>query len=135
MISKIMTGVDILMTAGTYVGARKEGDSIPSAIGQTFSSTAVSALIPTLPGQLAYMGLTAGYDIVMQSAQANAEASKDLKYIGSGYVGGSGHFNMSNAGYTMRQRSVEKMRSTGMNINSVLGNEARNYIRSSQRAW
>jgi ABC-type xylose transport system permease subunit len=135
MISKIMTLVDVGMTAGTYVGARKEGSSVPSALGQTLSTTAVSAMIPSLAGQLAFMGLTVGYDMMMQGAKANAEASKDLKYIGSGYIGGSGQFNMSNAGYTMRQRSIEKMRSTGMNINSVLGNEARNYMRSAQKSW
>lgn len=134
MISKIMTLVDVGMTASTYVGARKQGDSVGSAAAQTISTTAVSAMIPTLTGQLAYMGLTVGYDMMMQNAKANAEVSKDLKNIGSGYVG-SGKFDMSNAGYTMRQRSIEKMRSTGMNINSVLGNEARNYMRSSQRAW
>ena len=129
-----MTAVDIAMTAGTYVGARQQGDSIPSAVAQTASSTAISSLIPTFTGQMLYMGLTVGYDMMLQNAQANAEVSKDLKYIGSGYVG-SGRFNMSNAGYTMRQRNVEKMRSTGMNLNSVLGNEARNYMRSSQRMW
>lgn len=135
MISKIMTGVDIALTGSTYVMARKEGDSVPSAVGQTLNTMAVSSLIPTLPGQLAFMGVTIGYEMLMQNAKLNAEASKDLKYVGSGFVGGSGRFNMSNAGYTMRQRSIEKMRSTGMNVNSVLGNEARNYIRSSQRAW
>lgn len=135
MISKIMTGVDILLTGKTYLDARKQGDSVPSAVGQTFTTTAISSLIPTMSGQLAYMAITAGYDMFLQTGKANAEVSKDLKYIGSGYAGGSGKFNMSNAGYTMRQRSIEKMRSTGMNINSVLGNEARNYMRSAQRAW
>jgi ABC-type xylose transport system permease subunit len=135
MVSKVMTAVDVGLTAGTYIHARKQGESVPSAATQTFSTIAISSLIPTLTGQLAYMGVTIGYDMVMQNAKANAEISKELKYIGSGYVGGSGHFNMSNAGYTMRQRSIEKMRSTGMNINSVLGNEARNYIRSAQRTW
>jgi hypothetical protein len=134
MVSKIMTAVDIALTAGTYIGARKEGASIPSAAGQTFSTAAISSLIPTIGGQLLYTGITVGYDMMLQNAQANAEATKDLKYIGSGYTG-SGHFSMSNAGYTMRQRSIEKMRSTGMNINSVLGNEARNYMKSAQRAW
>jgi ABC-type xylose transport system permease subunit len=136
MISKVIgAGIDIALTGSTYIGARKEGDSVLSSIAQTITTTAINSLIPTFAGQLAYMGLTVGYDMILQNAKANAEASKDLKYIGSGYVGGSGHFNMSNAGYTMRQRSVEKMRSTGMNINSVLGNEARNYIRSAQRSW
>ena len=135
MVSKIMTAVDIAMTGGTYIGARKDGASVPGALGQTLSTTAVSAMIPTLSGQLAYAAITVGYDMMMQNAKANAEVSKDLKYVGAGYVGGSGRFDMSNAGYTMRQRSIEKMRSTGMNINSVLGNEARNYIRSNRKVW
>jgi hypothetical protein len=135
MISKIMTGVDILLTGSTYVGARKEGASVPGALGQTVSTMAVSAMIPTIGGQLAYAAITVGYDMMMQTSKANAEMSKDLKYVGAGYVGGSGRFDMSNAGYTMRQRSIEKMRSTGMNINSVLGNEARNYMRSNRKVW
>ena len=39
---------------------------------------------------------------------------------------------MSNAGYTMRQRAINQLRSNGQNVNSVLGNEARNYLKSSQ---
>lgn len=135
MVSKIMTAVDIGLTAWTYAGARKDGASVGSALGQTVSTMAVSSMIPTIGGQLAYAAVTVGYDMMMQNAKANAEASKDLKYIGAGYAGGSGRFDMSNAGYTMRQRSIEKMRSTGMNINSVLGNEARNYIRSNRKVW
>lgn len=44
---------------------------------------------------------------------------------------GSGHFNMTEAGYTMRQRSLNAIRSNGLNTQSVLGNEARTYYRGS----
>ena len=44
---------------------------------------------------------------------------------------GSGYFDMSQAGYTMRQRSLNAIRQNGMNINSTLGNEARTYYRGS----
>ena len=42
---------------------------------------------------------------------------------------GSGHFNMTEAGYTMRQRSLNAIRNNGLNLNSALGNEARQYFR------
>lgn len=136
MIGKVLhAGFDVALTAGTYIGARQGGASVGKALGETFSTTAISSLIPTFKGQLLYGAITGGYEMMLQTAQANAEMGKDLKYTGSGYVGGSGYFNMSNAGYTMRQRSIEKMRSTGMNINSVLGNEARNYINGSRKSW
>ena len=40
---------------------------------------------------------------------------------------GSGHFDMTEKGYTMRQRSLNAIRSNGANLNSAFGNEARNY--------
>ena len=43
---------------------------------------------------------------------------------------GSGYFNMTDTGYTMRQRSLNAIRSNGLNTQSVLGNEARTYFRS-----
>ena len=36
---------------------------------------------------------------------------------------------MTESGYTMRQRSLNAIRSNGMNIQSALGNEARQYVR------
>ena len=44
---------------------------------------------------------------------------------------GSGHFSMTQAGYTMRQRSLNAIRSNGLNTQSALGNEARTYYRGS----
>lgn len=41
---------------------------------------------------------------------------------------GSGHFEMTKAGYTMRQRSLNAIRQNGINVQSALGNEARNYM-------
>lgn len=40
---------------------------------------------------------------------------------------GSGHFNMTAPAYTMRQRSINAIRANGSNLESVFGNEARNY--------
>ena len=42
---------------------------------------------------------------------------------------GSGHFEMTEAGYTMRQRSLNAIRNNGINTQSALGNEARTYYR------
>ena len=42
---------------------------------------------------------------------------------------GSGYFDMSEAGYTMRQRSLNAIRQNGLNTQSVFGNEARTYFR------
>ncbi len=44
---------------------------------------------------------------------------------------GSGYFAMTQAGYTMRQRSLNAIRQNGLNTQSVLGNEARTYFRAS----
>lgn len=44
---------------------------------------------------------------------------------------GSGYFEMTQAGYTMRQRSLNAIRQNGLNTQSVLGNEARTYFRGS----
>lgn len=42
---------------------------------------------------------------------------------------GSGYFEMSQAGYTMRQRSLNAIRQNGLNTQTALGNEARMYYR------
>lgn len=119
-----------LGTIGTTVVSRKEGDSLPVTAAKVgFDFLAGAYLGPV--GSLAYFGITTGYDIMLQSSKQNAELQKQMKYTGSGRMG-SGYFNMSGAGYTMRQRAINQLRANGQNINSVLGNEARNYMKSSQ---
>lgn len=132
-VTKTATAIELGFTGLATVPAVKE-DGFVKGIAKQIPSMALYAAMPSGWAQLAYMGVTLGYDMLLNMGKANAENQKNVKNLGSGYAG-SGYFNMSGAGYTMRQRAVNKMHETGMNINSVLGNEARNYIGSSRKAW
>lgn len=140
MLSGITAGAVIgsaFEIAGTiYTGydSRKQGDSIPVTLGKMAIDIGVNALLQGGLANAIYMGGTVGYEMIMQTSKQNAELQSQMKYTGSGRVG-SGSFNMSKAGYTMRQRAMNQIRSNGQNINSVLGNEARNYMKSSQNYY
>lgn len=117
-------------TIGTIKGSRQQGDNSAVTVAKTGMDFVASAYLGPI-GSIAYFGATAGYDMFIQSSKQNAEYQKQIKYTGSGRIG-SGSFNMSGAGYTMRQRAINQLRANGQNVNSVLGNEARNYLKSSQ---
>lgn len=119
-----------LETVGTIKWSRQQGDNLAVTAAKTGMDFIASAYLGPI-GTIAYLGATAGYDMFIQSSKQNAEYQKQMKYTGSGRVG-SGSFNMSGAGYTMRQRAINQLRANGQNVNSVLGNEARNYLKSSQ---
>ena len=70
---------------------------------------------------------------VIQGVGAAGEYTTQQMGQGYNHRGGfgSGYFNMTEAGYTMRQRSLNAIRSNGLNTQSVLGNEARTYYRGS----
>lgn len=125
------TGLEMLFgTVGTTAGSKQQGDSFAVTAAKVGIDFIASAYLGPI-GSIAYFGATMGYDMMLQTSKQNAELQKQMKYTGSGRVGGSGHFNMSGAGYTMRQRAINQIRQNGQNINSVLGNEARNYLKSS----
>ena len=124
------TGMDLYGTASTFSESRNQGDSITTTIGKTAMDFGVGALLGG-KAQIAYFAATAGYDMIIGTSKQNAELQKQMKYTGSGRMG-SGYFNMSGAGYTMRQRAINQLRTNGQNVNSVLGNEARNYLKSSR---
>ena len=119
-----------LGTVGTIKRSRQQGDNLAVTAAKTGMDFIASAYLGPI-GTIAYFGATAGYDMFIQSSKQNAEYQKQMKYTGSGRVG-SGSFNMSGAGYTMRQRAINQLRANGQNVNSVLGNEARKYLKSSQ---
>ena len=124
----------VLEVGGTLYTAhdsRKQGDRIGTTIGKVALDIGTNALLQGFGANILYNGINIGYDLMLQTSKQNAELQKQMKHTGSGRVG-SGHFNMSQAGYTMRQRAMNQIRSNGQNINSVLGNEARNYLKSSQ---
>lgn len=118
-----------LGTIGTTYHSVKQRDNFGVTAAKVGMDFMASALLGPV-GSLAYFGITIGYDMALQTSKQNAELQKKMKYTGSGRVG-SGYFNMSGAGYTMRQRAMNQIRQNGQNINSVLGNEARNYLKSS----
>lgn len=72
----------------------------------------------TIIPQLAYTGFR-------ESGKIQYKAASDF-YSNRGRLG-SGYAPMSQAGYTMRQRSINAIRQNGLNLQSVLGNEARQY--------
>lgn len=119
-----------LGTVGTIAGSRQQGDNFAVTVAKTGLDFATGALLGPA-ASLVYFGTTMGYDMMMQGAKQNGELQKQMKTTGSGRMG-SGYFNMSGTGYTMRQRAINQLRSNGQNVNSVLGNEARNYMKSSQ---
>ena len=128
------TAMDVgLGTIGTIASSKQQGDSFAVTAGKVAMDFATGALMGPA-ASLIYFGVTTGYDMMMQGAKQNGELQKQMKYVGSGRVG-SGHFNMSGAGYTMRQRAINQLRANGQNINSVLGNEARNYMKSAQNYY
>ena len=109
-----------------YKAAREEGDSQAVAVGKAVGSFAL------------YEAL-GGYGIAIAAIQVGAtlvgaSSEHTTKQMGAAYgsVGrlGSGYFEMSRAGYTMRQRSLNAIRNNGTAIQSAIGNEARTYFRS-----
>ena len=109
-----------------YKAAREEGDSQAVSVAKAVGSF------------MLYEAL-GGYGIAITAIQAGgtllgASSEHTTKQMGAAYgsVGklGSGYFDMSRAGYTMRQRSLNAIRNNGTAIQSAIGNEARTYFRS-----
>ena len=123
-------GLSTSQSINVYKESREEGDS-----------KAVSLLKGV--GDFAFWGLLGNYALpwIVVSVGAKAlptittaggkiqEQYANTVYKSAGKLG-SGYFDMSQAGYTMRQRSINAIKNNGLNVNSVLGNEARTYYRS-----
>lgn len=146
-------GINVVMGAADYKAAREQGDSQAVSLGKAAASFAwgeffyggmadvtTKALLKLgmkeLTAGILSTGLTIGVTALSATGQiqqvANEHTTKTMT-SGYGHRGklGSGYFNMSEAGYTMRQRSLNAIRSNGLNTQSVLGNEARTYFRGS----
>ena len=108
-----------------YKHARSEGNSktvsLAKAVGTFAFYEALGAY--AIPFTLVQAGTSIASAVWQNNAQQMSKA-----YASNGKLG-SGHFNMTEAGYTMRQRSLNAIRSNGMNLQSALGNEARQYVR------
>ena len=136
-----------------YKNAREEGNSKAVSVGKSAMSFAVGEALygsmgimanqlvqkvglSGIAGGIAGTALTLGATVGIAGIQiGNAMGQHSTQQMGKAYNSngylGSGYFNMTQAGYTMRQRSLNAIRSNGLNTQSVLGNEARTYFRSS----
>jgi hypothetical protein len=147
-------GLNLAFGVVDYRAAREEGSSKSVSVAKAVGSFAWGEFFHggvnrVVSGAVGKMGLgtvasgvlTAGATIALtmlptavQLAQAAGEhTTKTMTnaYAQHGKMG-SGYFNMTEAGYTMRQRSLNAIRSNGLNTQGVLGNEARTYFRSVQ---
>ena len=112
----------------TYNYARGQGDSKAVSLGKTAVDFAFGEMMGGWA--FAYYGAQVASQVMIGMGKANAEYVHKMREVGSGRVG-SGSFDMSGAGYTMRQRALNQIKNNGTQINSVLGNEARTFSRTS----
>ena len=148
-------GINVVMGVSDYKNAREQGNnravSVAKAAGSfawgemlfggvgsmiekgvaTAGLTGGKALAATIGGNLAftaaYMAVTVAPQIASTAWQHNTQVMS--KGYNSNGKFGSGYFDMTEAGYTMRQRSLNAIRQNGLNTQSALGNEARTYFR------
>jgi len=110
-----------------YKAARQEGSSQAVSIAKSI-------------GSMAFYELAGGWGLGLAAVQIgstliNASSEHTTRQMAGAYESsgrfGSGYFDMSKPGYTMRQRSLNAIRNNGTAIQSALGNEARSYFRGS----
>lgn len=108
-----------------YSTARKEGNNRAVSLAKAAGTFAFYEALG--PWAIPLTLVQTGTSITSAVWQNNANQMKKA-YSSNGKLG-SGYFDMTQAGYTMRQRSLNAIRSNGMNLQSALGNEARQYFR------
>lgn len=119
----IALGLNSYFTYKDYKGYREEGHGVVGSVvraGRTFvfNDFMGKYLMPYTFAQM-------GYQFSKAAGQTEMQAMERF-YDKAGKLGG-GYAPMSEAGYTMRQRSLNAIRQNGLNVQSVLGNEARQY--------
>ena len=150
-----LNGGDVIngvMAISDFKNAREEGNGVVKSaakagisfawgeffyggLGEAVTTGLKSVGVKESAAGLLGMPITMGVMLAPAAAQlagANMQHTGQVKsnmYRQKGKLG-SGYFNMTDAGYTMRQRSLNAIRSNGLNTQSVLGNEARTYFRS-----
>ena len=131
-------GDAINVTSGiaSFRASQEQGDHIAISAVKSAGNFAIGEIFyGAMQNQFGVVGSTGaliGYQIASTAAQTwLMKKQSDAKALSAGTESvkrlGSGHFDMTQAGYTMRQRSLNAIRSNGANLNSAFGNEARNY--------
>lgn len=128
-VGSFLSGEVYYSSVNKYIGA-PIGKAITGGLKGLGVKQGVAGVIGGAASFAATIGFTLG-QVGVSLEGAHMQNTTDImsKAYGSRGKFGSGHFNMTDAGYTMRQRSLNAIRSNGLNTQSVLGNEARNYYR------
>ena len=127
------------VTAGISSYASAKAFNSAQAMISTAAGTAIKNKIKndTASGLLGAATGVVGGTLLIQGAQIGARTyidhtQKTAKTMSQAYNQrgkfGSGLFRMTQAGYTMRQRSLNAIRQNRVNLDSALGNEARNFF-------
>ena len=119
--------INIVAGVSDYKRARKQGDSRAVSVAKAIGTFAFYEFMG--PYGLALAGVQIAGSLTSAYGQNSAKTMSQA-YASKGKFG-SGYFNMTEAGYTMRQRSLNAIRQNGLNTQSALGNEARTYFRGS----
>lgn len=155
--ANIGDAVNVIAGVNDYKNARQEGDSGPVSLAKAAGSfawgemlfggvgagiekgvtalklTGGKAMAATMIGNVGFMAAYVGVTVapkVLSTVWENNRKALAKGYNQKGKLG-SGYFNMTETGYTMRQRSLNAIRSNGLNTQSTLGNEARTYFKGS----
>ncbi len=119
--------VNVIGGVSDYKHARQQGDSKAVSVAKAIGSFAFYEMLG--PAAIGLVGAQVVGTMLPAMGQHTAK-TMGQRYRSVGKFG-SGYFDMTEAGYTMRQRSLNAIRSNGLNTQSVLGNEARTYYRGS----
>ena len=124
--------VSVAKAAGSFAWGEFYYGGISRVVGKGIETIGIKGLAAGALNMAGTMAITM-IPAVIQGVGAAGEHTTQQMGQGYNHRGsfGSGYFNMTEAGYTMRQRSLNAIRSNGLNTQSVLGNEARTYYRSS----
>lgn len=117
--------INIMGGISDYNSARNQGNNRAVSIAKAVGSFAFYEMLG--PWALGVVGAQVVGSLLPASAEHTTKTMTNA-YAMRGKLG-SGHFEMTQAGYTMRQRSLNAIRSNGLNTQSVLGNEARTFHR------
>lgn len=107
----------------TYSDSRKQG----GGVGTSLAKAAASELFYATP-----IGRAVGLaQLGMAGAQIGLEVGRDNAKHSSKFYKGQfgGNYNLSENGYTMRQRGQNAIQRSGMNARNALGSEARTFHR------
>ena len=121
---------DVLNIVGgiaDYKDARSQGDSRAISLAKSVGSFAFYEMLG--PWAIPVVGVQVAGALLPATGEHTAKTM--AKGYGQKGKFGSGYFDMTQAGYTMRQRSLNAIRSNGLNTQNALGNEARTYFRGS----